>query len=174
MLERAFTLAGVLHAALPTAAQQLAASDHLGPPSSSSGSPLHASSSNSSKKRGTSPYLEAELHRYLYSFAREARFRPSFGRFKFRSEEVIQGSKGKGKQRAAEGRQYDSSLAYDDDDEEDEEEQDEDEDEQEEWTLGGAQAKADESGLPSEYSKNRKGKPCGHVFKKGESVYRCK
>jgi E3 ubiquitin-protein ligase UBR1 len=37
------------------------------------------------------------------------------------------------------------------------------------WSLGKAQ---DTDGT-AEYGPGRKGKPCGHVFKKGETVYRC-
>ncbi|GAA6028962.1 hypothetical protein JCM8097_001527 [Rhodosporidiobolus ruineniae] len=47
------------------------------------------------------------------------------------------------------------------------------------WTLSGAQQAAAAStsggaGGGGEYGPSRRGKPCGHVFKPGESVYRCR
>jgi E3 ubiquitin-protein ligase UBR1 len=37
------------------------------------------------------------------------------------------------------------------------------------WSL----AKAQDADTVAEYGPSRKGKPCGHVFKRGETVYRC-
>ncbi|GAA5986209.1 hypothetical protein JCM10908_006456 [Rhodotorula pacifica] len=43
------------------------------------------------------------------------------------------------------------------------------------WTLSSAQSgKSAASGGGDEYSPSRRGKPCGHVFRPGESVYRCR
>lgn len=42
------------------------------------------------------------------------------------------------------------------------------------FSLSKGQAKAAGGSLGVEYSRARKGKPCGHIFKRGESVYRCK
>lgn len=46
-----------------------------------------------------------------------------------------------------------------------------------EWSLVGAQqasASSSTSAKDDKYSPSRRGKPCGHVFKAGESVYRCR
>ncbi|KAJ2764605.1 E3 ubiquitin-protein ligase ubr1 [Coemansia nantahalensis] len=42
--------------------------------------------------------------------------------------------------------------------------------------TGGAPREAleDEVDAPIEYTEVRRGQPCGHVFKRGEGVYRCK
>ncbi|BGP18684.1 hypothetical protein JCM10213_006906 [Rhodosporidiobolus nylandii] len=52
------------------------------------------------------------------------------------------------------------------------------------WSLSSAQAAAaaassasggsDQAALGDEYAPSRRGKPCGHVFRSGESVYRCR
>ncbi|KWU45919.1 hypothetical protein RHOSPDRAFT_15730 [Rhodotorula sp. JG-1b] len=42
------------------------------------------------------------------------------------------------------------------------------------WTLAAAQANQSDNTAGDEYSPSRRGKPCGHVFRPGESVYRCR
>ena len=42
------------------------------------------------------------------------------------------------------------------------------------WTLAAAQASQSGNAAGDEYSPSRRGKPCGHVFRPGESVYRCR
>jgi hypothetical protein len=96
----------------------------------------------------------------MYGFAADPAYRHLFGSFKFPEE--VDPDKTPNLPLENKG------------DEEEEDDDDDDEDEEESWTLSGAQSKAEGSGLSNEYLPSRKGKPCGHVFKKGESVYRCK
>lgn len=43
------------------------------------------------------------------------------------------------------------------------------------WSLASAQAQtADAAAADDEYGPSRRGKPCAHVFRPGESVYRCR
>lgn len=109
----------------------------------------------------TKSVVQPALRQYLYSFAADPTYRHLFGSFSFPGEEWL----GERKPARSQGLQ-----SAEDDDEED----DDEEDREESWTLAGAQSEADSSGLSSEYLPSRKGKPCGRVFRKGESVYRCK
>lgn len=106
-------------------------------------------------ERPTKSVVQPAIRQYLYGFAADPSYRHLFGPFRFPGEEWL----GERSRHIPEG--------YNDDD-------DDDEEREANWTLSGAQSEADSSGLSSEYLPSRKGKPCGHVFKAGESVYRCK
>lgn len=113
----------------------------------------------------TKSVVQPAIRQYLYGFAADPAYRHLFGSFRFPGEEWSSGGR---KPAAAARRGTQVNDDHDDEDEDDEEER------EEKWTLSAAQSEADSSGLSSEYLPSRKGKPCGHVFKKGESVYRCK
>ena len=145
---------------LPSALQELSASHHL-----------ERSQPEASTSTSPSRQLTAHLQRFSYGFAQDERWRRSmFGEGVALPWEDSNVRAGKRPQRDAA-----SSLSSEEQHQQPDS-TDEDDDPLEEWTLSGAQARADRDsgGLPSEYSRTRKGKPCGHVFKRGESVYRCK
>lgn len=122
---------------------------------------------------------------YAYSFVHDARYRPFFEPFTTPEEQDLQDQ-----QHASTSHSRSASLSdtlgnehlsdhtrfaraavrnvnqanHDDDDSLD----------SHSWTLRAAQAQASSNGVPNEYARSRKGRPCGHVFKEGESVYRCK
>ena len=154
---------------LPSALQELSASHHL-----------ERSQPEASTSASPSRQLTAQLQRFSYGFAQDERWRRSmFGEGVALPWEDSDVRAGKRPQRERErdaaasssvqGPQQQQPDSIDNDDDSNDELLDE-------WTLSGAQARADRDsgGLPSEYSRTRKGKPCGHVFKRGESVYRCK
>ena len=151
---------------LPSALQELSASHHL-----------ERSQPEASTSTSPSRQLTAQLQRFSYGFAQDERWRRSmFGEgVALPWEETDDPSDVRAGKRPQRQRDAASSSIP-----EPQQQQsnsiDEDDEPLDEWTLSGAQARADRGsgGLPSEYSRTRKGKPCGHVFKRGESVYRCK
>lgn len=111
-----------------------------------------------SQHLGVSPksVVQPAIRQYLYGFAADPTYRLLFGSFRFPGEDWL------GERKSV---HHGGTEGSEDED---------DEDKEETWTLSGAQSEADSSGLSSEYLRSRKGKPCGRVFQKGESVYRCK
>lgn len=99
--------------------------------------------------------VQPAIRQYLYDFAADPHYRHFFGPFRFPGEAWLRGHK--------------SETPNDDGSEEDD-----DEEREANWTLSGAQSEAETSGLSAEYLPSRKGRACGHIFKTGESVYRCK
>lgn len=124
----------------------------------------------------TKSVVQPVLRQHLYGFAADPAYRHLFGSFKFPDESWPLSRPPSAVARGSDrdrDRDRDTNDNDNDDNDNDNDNED-DEDLEENWTLSGAQSKADSSGLSSEYLPSRKGKPCGHVFKKGESVYRCK
>lgn len=116
----------------------------------------------------TKSVVQPAIRQYLYGFAADPAYRHLFGSFRFPGEEWSDASRSSTTAVRPGGAGASVDADHEDDDEDDEEER------EEKWTLSAAQSEADSSGLSSEYLPSRKGKPCGHVFKKGESVYHCK
>lgn len=144
----ATSLEAEVEAFMPRACQRLLDSQHLESP--------------------TKSVVQPAIRQYLYGFAADPQYRSYFGPFRFPGEAPAKKSSSRRDSMATVAA---AAGASEDDNDEDEED---DEDREENWTLSGAQSEADSSGLSVEYLPSRKGKPCGHVFKKGESVYRCK
>ena len=91
--------------------------------------------------------LHEQLRSYNYEFLANSAWRPVFGEFTTDADS----------HRTASGEVEDQEI-----------------DGENGWSLSSAQARGAGSGLANEYSRARKGMPCGHVFQKGETVYRCK
>lgn len=139
------SLLDLLQTILPIAIQQLADSHHV--------------------QRPPRTDLEVAFVNYAYSFANDPRWSSAFQPFRPFSGHLQ------------------SSAGNSEDDLNSGQDEDVDEDSDEEgaqtplWSLATAQARAEaatSNGLGQEYSRARKGKACGHIFRKGESVYRCK